>query len=182
MKKTSILILVLFISFIYLNKTKQTLKAKVSRMSVTKIYFARPGVTTDNYIQTDGSSQIAGRWSSSPDTSLSEQGKESASKVAAAFKDIKFDKVYCTPTTRALETAKEILQFNEKKTGVEIISTPDLDEMRLGKLEGKSSAEIIEIFINDAHYYEVDIEENFPNLWEKRKGGPLKHGNDAIVI
>lgn len=150
-------------------------------MTVCRIYFARPGTTTDNYIKSDEPKPTTGRWSSSPETSLTPQGLESASKVAAAFKDVKFDKVYCTPTTRARETAAEILKFNEQSSHLEIISTSDLNEMELGIFEGKDSEEIIKIFKDQTGYPAPHTKETHPLLWAKRGEGPLKHGNDAML-
>ncbi|PJD94936.1 MAG: hypothetical protein CK425_10285 [Parachlamydia sp.] len=157
------------------------IKTKGNSMTVCRIYFARPGTTTDNYIKLDEPKPTKGRWSSSPETSLTPQGLESASKVAAAFKDVKFDKVYCTPTTRAKETAAEILKFNEQSSHLELISTSDLDEMELGIFEGKDSNEILKIFQDQTGYPAPHTQETLPLLWAKRGEGPLKHGNDAML-
>lgn len=83
---------------------------------------------------------------------LTEMGIEDAKRLGERLKSITFDRIYCSPLGRAIETARYIK--GEKETP--IIICEDLKEINFGVWEGMSNAEI------DALY----AEQNF-KFWNK---------------
>lgn len=90
---------------------------------MTKFYIVRHGETDYNK-----NSTLQGRI----DIPLNETGKAQAKQIAEELKDVEFDVVYCSPLTRAKQTAEEIL----KNRGVEYIEAPEIIERNFGELEG----------------------------------------------
>lgn len=83
---------------------------------------------------------------------LTEKGVKNAEKLNIHLKNIKFDKVYCSPLGRAVETANILVK--EKNNKVEIID--NLSEMNFGCWEGMTHTEVKEIYAEE-HY----------NFWNK---------------
>ena len=73
------------------------------------------------------------------DSPLTEEGKQQAKKVALRLKDKKFDFVYSSPLSRALDTAKEIMRFHNN---VPFEVDERLIECSLGDMEGKTRKEL----------------------------------------
>ena len=90
------------------------------------IYFVRHGQTEWNNI---------GRIQGHIDIELNKQGIEQALIVKEKLKDVKFDKVFSSPLTRAIQTA-QIICDNE------VIVDERLKERYNGELEGKFKDEI----------------------------------------
>lgn len=141
------------------------------------MYIARPGPTPDNYIENTEKPCNTSRWSSSDTTALSSEGIESAQRIAEAFKDVNFDSAYCSYAQRTFETAQIILGSRS----VEIKPRKKFYEMRIGPTEGKTTEEIIDFFCKETGYPDVSTQDKFPKLWAKRKGDPLKNGNDCLL-
>lgn len=143
---------------------------------VCTLYIARPGPTADNIIENNTDKPDTSRWSSSDETALSKDGMTSAQKIADAFKDIPFDKAYCSYAKRTYETAKIIL--NDKQ--VEIQPKKKFYEMKIGPTEGKTPDEIKTFFCKETGYPDLSTKERFPKLWAKRLGQSLEP-NDLFL-
>lgn len=128
---------------------------------VCTLYVARPGPTSDNADR---------RWSSSDETPLSEDGIAKARKVANAFKDVRFDKVYCSKAKRTSETAEIILDGQ----AVQIQPENIFYEMDIGPTEGKTPKEIKAFFYQETGYPDLSTRPKFPKLWAKRSGNPIE--------
>ena len=91
-----------------------------------KIYAVRHG-------ETDGNKKgILQGWTDEP---LNDKGRELAVVTAKALADVKFDKVYSSPLSRAYETAEIILRYNNHfKPQIEIEDR--IKEIRFGEWEG----------------------------------------------
>jgi broad specificity phosphatase PhoE len=76
------------------------------------------------------------------DTALSELGVRQARQVGAWFRSraMTWDAVYCSPLQRARHTARAI---TEELGRVESLEDPDLQEIHMGSLQGKS-ADVLE--------------------------------------
>lgn len=149
----------------------------VNKSPSCTVYIVRPGPTPDNYVESHSENSKTGRWSNLDLTALSEEGIKEAKKAAEVFKDIDFHVAYCSKAKRTFDTAKIILDSKD----VEIIPDDLFYEMRIGPLAGKTSEQIIELFCQETGYPDPSTKEKLPNLWAKRKGGPLKHGNDCLL-
>jgi probable phosphoglycerate mutase len=68
------------------------------------------------------------------DLPLNDKGRAQADRLKAYFSDIKIDKAYTSPLLRCVQTSEIIL---EGKT-IEAIRVDELQEINLGKWEGKS--------------------------------------------
>ena len=90
------------------------------------IYFVRHGQTNWN---------LEGRIQGQTDISLNETGFMQAKEIKRKLENIKFEKVFCSPLKRALETAKVI--YDGK-----IIIDDRIKERNNGELEGKLKSEI----------------------------------------
>lgn len=91
---------------------------------MTKFLLVRHGVT--DWIEKELLHGIS-------DVSLSEYGKKQAKLTAETFKEIKVDRLYSSPLSRAMQTAEEI----SKVTSLEIEPVDGLREMDFGWMEGK---------------------------------------------
>lgn len=89
-----------------------------------KLYIMRHGETDWN---------IEKRMQGKTDIPLNENGRRLAKLTGEALRDIDFDRVYSSPLSRAMETAKLVL--DSKK--VEIIVDKRLEEMGFGEYEGR---------------------------------------------
>lgn len=147
---------------------------------VTAMYIVRPGLTQDNYTETDTL-----RWSSSDRAPLSAAGIASATKAAEAFKGIHFDRVIVANTNRAIQTAQIIAG---ETANIEIGDF--LNEMKIGPTAGMKPADIIAWFKEETKYntwfdYDTGLPhqwalDKFPRTIEKRKGGVLQ-ANDVFL-
>ncbi len=90
-----------------------------------KLFLVRHGQTVAN---------LERRYVGPNETPLTERGREQAKSIAPILKSIKFDKVYSSNISRAVETAKLAL-------GVEPEQTPLLREFEEGDLTGMTVAE-----------------------------------------
>ena len=107
------------------------------------IYIVRHGQTDYN---------VNGRYGGRIDVPLNEVGKDQALEIKEQLKDIKFDKVYSSPLSRAYETAKTI-------TNHDIILDDRIIERSNGDMEGKLKSEITEkVDFNDPNEKRYNIE------------------------
>ena len=107
------------------------------------IYIVRHGQTDYN---------VNGRYGGRIDVPLNEVGKAQALEIKEQLKDIKFDKVYSSPLSRAYETAKTI-------TNHDIILDDRIIERSNGDMEGKLKSEITEkVDFNDPNEKRYNIE------------------------
>lgn len=143
---------------------------------VCTFYVARPGPTADNIIENNSDKPDTSRWSSSDETALSKDGIISAHKISDVFKNIHFDKAYCSYAKRTFETAQIIL--NDKQ--VQIQPKKKFYEMRIGPTEGKTPDEIRSLFYTETGYPDPSTKEIFPKLWAKRLGQPIEP-NDLFL-
>ncbi|WP_077369339.1 histidine phosphatase family protein [Anaerosalibacter sp. Marseille-P3206] len=88
------------------------------------VIFVRHGETLEN----------KGRIYGSPDTSLSEKGKEQILNTKKIVESISFEKVYISPLKRTIETSKLL--------GLDGILEPRVKEINFGIFEGKTYEEI----------------------------------------
>lgn len=81
------------------------------------------------------------------DMPLTEQGRQQALDIRPVLDQYKFDRVYASDLSRAIETAKLVLP------GCEPIPVPALRECQMGWIDGHTHAEILEKYgyLND-HY------------------------------
>lgn len=143
---------------------------------VCMFYVARPGPTADNIIENNLDKPDTSRWSSSDETALSNDGIISANKISAVFKNIHFDKAYCSYAKRTFETAQIILNGQQ----VEIQPKKKFYEMKIGPTEGKTPEEIKKFFYSETGYPDLSTKERFPKLWAKRLGQPIEP-NDLFL-
>ncbi len=73
------------------------------------------------------------------DIPLNELGREQAERAARRLSSVNFDQAYCSPLTRARQTAEIILAG--QSTEPELRSLADVAEMRFGQFEGQVIAE-----------------------------------------
>ncbi|MBE6152610.1 MAG: histidine phosphatase family protein [Firmicutes bacterium] len=107
------------------------------------IYIVRHGQTDYNK---------NGRYAGRIDVPLNDIGRDQAKIVKEKLKDIKFDKIFCSPLVRAYETAQIISDNN-------IIKDDRIIERSNGDLEGKLKTEINEnIDFNDPEEQRFNIE------------------------
>jgi len=112
------------------------------------IYFARHGETDFNLF---GVSQ------GQLDTSLNRTGLRQAEQLAEKLKYYKFDAVYSSSLTRAVQTAEAILKYHDNELNLD----PRLMEVSKGILQGtKNSQETYDDFFADPHKYKGETEED----------------------
>lgn len=93
--------------------------------SVTRFFFIRHGQTEHNIKKI-----LQGHL----DTSLNDEGRSQALKLADAVKEIPFDKIYSSDLTRCRETLGAVLEAMETKPSVAY--TEHLRERHMGIIEG----------------------------------------------
>ena len=108
-----------------------------------KIFITRHGETIWN---------TEGKMQGHLNSDLTEKGVEHTKKLNTYLKDINFDKVFCSPLGRAIQTADILTK--EKDVEFEIID--NLAEMNFGCWEGMTHSKVKEIY-TDKHY----------NFWNK---------------
>jgi len=94
------------------------------------IYFVRHGATSWNENRDENGNKNP-RYQGRKDLSLNEKGIAQAKDVAQKLKDLKFDKVFCSPLKRAKETCEIICNDN-------IIFDDRIIERDFGELTGKT--------------------------------------------
>jgi len=134
-----------------------------------KIYIVRHGETEWN---------IEGRLQGWKNSDLTKKGIENAKKLGEYLNNISFDKIYCSPAGRAIQTANYII--GDRK--LEITTEEKLKEMGFGMLEGLKHDEMKERYPK-----QQDNLWNNPHLYEPFKDGEsyedlLKRANEFIEI
>ncbi|SHH45160.1 phosphoglycerate mutase [Caloranaerobacter azorensis DSM 13643] len=126
-----------------------------------KIYITRHGETEWNKL---------GKMQGWKDSNLTIKGIEDAKKLGKSLAHIEFDKIYCSPLRRAIDTANYIK--GDKNT--EIIITESLKEMGFGSWEGMEYSKISESyptqhfnFWNKPHLYKPIDGESFDVLFDR---------------
>lgn len=104
-----------------------------------KLYFLRHGET---------SFSVSGNYCGTIDAELTEQGQAMAQAFADEYKPLKWEAIYCSPLRRTRATAAPISQA----TGLKPKIREGLKEGDYGKWEGKSKAEVSQLFTDD--YYD----------------------------
>lgn len=128
-----------------------------SRDFVLKIYITRHGETEWNK-----ENRLQG-WKDSP---LTEKGIENAKKLGYALKNVSFQKIYCSPSGRAIETAKLINL--ERLTP--LVLEEGLKELNFGEWEGKTGDDILQI-----------QREDYENFWTiPHKYDHRKHNGESL--
>lgn len=138
--------------------------------------------------QTDWN-QIRRIQGSASDILLNKNGKEQAKRLAGYFKDKQIEAIYCSPLKRALATARAIAYYHKLEIKVE----PDLREMDMGDLEGKT----LENMTDDFSSYIIDWErgngnKKLPNgeslqdlrgrTWLKTQEIIARHPGAAVIV
>lgn len=95
---------------------------------MTTLYLIRHGTTDSN---------LAGVFQGCLDTPLNARGLEQAAYLGRRFAGAELDRVYVSALKRAQQTAQAICD----QTGLGYTVRPDLNEINLGRLEGRSNAE-----------------------------------------
>lgn len=93
------------------------------------VFFIRHGETDWNKL---------GKIQGGVDNPLNQKGREEATKLAAALKDVRYDRAYSSPLLRARETAGYVTG----ECGDRVICDERLREMSFGECEGMSLAQI----------------------------------------
>ena len=89
---------------------------------------------------------LTGQHTSFTDLSLTEEGEREARELQSRLQDLSFDKVFCSPKKRAIQTA-DLIGFKEYEI------EPALMEWGYGVCEGKTSDEIHAKICPDWHIY-----------------------------
>jgi phosphoserine phosphatase len=144
------------------------------------IYFIRHG-------ESEGNKENTHQHTNTP---LSDGGIKQAESLAERLKDVHFDLIYSSTSTRAVQTAELI----NKKLNVKIEPWDDLIEMKMpSEIRGKSidDPEVVKIkkLIHENYYkgnFKYSDEETFNELNERAKRVlkhlEEKHGNQTILV
>ncbi len=122
---------------------------------------------------------------------LNDQGRQMAEVAREEYKDVHFDKCFCSPLIRARETADILL----KDRDVPIIEDERLVEMCFGKYEGmdhiyqKPDCPIRTLFLDPGNYETAEGTESLEELYQ-RTGEFLKEvalplvekGEDILIM
>ena len=136
------LLLVSAICFTYLYvrdyKVNDVIKvASINEDKHINIYFVRHGKTDANV-----NNVFAG---CRTDAKLIEEGIEDTKKTGRALRDVRFDKVYTSQMSRAMDTANIILgENNNESPAIEAINL--LNDIDWGNIEGKTDVEVAKQF------------------------------------
>lgn len=106
------------------------------------------------FVMRHGASEanLAGKVQGSQDVLLAFLGKQQAAEVGDLLRPLGITKIYTSPLQRALETALIVGQ----RLSVQIAILPDLQARNLGSWEGKSRAEIKEMWSDLTHPFRSD--------------------------
>lgn len=131
------------------------------------------------------------RLQGSVDIPLNDIGREQALKSARKNKDVNFDICFCSPLSRARETAKIFLEGRD----VPIIIDERLHEMRFGECEGiknvyeRPDVPVYKLFFDPINYVPAKGGETFDELFARtsefiqEKVNPLiEQGKDVLII
>lgn len=152
------------------------------------LYIMRHGKTDWNVLH-----KLQGR----TDIPLNDDGRKMAEKAAESYKDVHFDICYCSPLSRAKETAQILLKGRD----IPIICDDRLKEMSFGKYEGTESSFLTDkklkasesqvniLFEAPEQYKAPDDGESFEELY-KRTGDflreviepALKEKKDILIV
>jgi probable phosphoglycerate mutase len=106
------------------------------------------------------------------DSPLTQRGIKNAIALGKHLKDVKFDKVYSSPSARAYRTAELII--GERNNPIE--TENELREMNLADWEGKTKEEL------EVQYPEVyDIFWNSPQLFKPNEGESFYQVQDRVI-
>lgn len=114
-----------------------------------KLYITRHGETEWN---------VQKRMQGWQDSSLTEKGKENATRLGKSLQNIKFDAVYASTSPRAVDTAKLITG----EQNVTIVTNDQLREIHMGEWEGKTHEEIKQMYPEQHHHFWGDTERYEP--------------------
>jgi broad specificity phosphatase PhoE len=128
-----------------------------------KIYIVRHGETEFN---------VQKRMQGRIDSPLTQKGIDNANSLGKQLADIKFDKIYTSPSPRAHRTAELI----KGERNIQIQTEDELREMNLAAWEGKSIEEL-ELLYPEAY----DIFFNSPQLFVLEGGETFKQVQDRAV-
>ena len=105
----------------------------------------------------------------SVDIPLNEEGRQMARAAREKYKDLSFDLCYCSPLSRARETAEIFLEGRK----VPIIIDNRLQEMNFGDFEGtenlfqKPECPIYKLFKDPGNYIATNGAESLEHLYER---------------
>lgn len=106
------------------------------------------------------------------DSPLTQRGIDNAISLSKQLKDVKFEKIYASPSPRAYKTAELIK--GERDTQIQIDN--ELREMNLAGWEGKSKEELEQLYPE-----ENDIFWNKPQLFKPVDGESFQQVQDRVV-
>lgn len=124
------------------------------------------------------------------DIPLDDEGREMAYEAAEMYKDVHFDVCYCSPLSRAAQTAEIVL--GDRK--IQTIYDDRLMEMNFGIYEGLEKYNEVKdcpvnvLFSDPANYAGVENGESIDDLFKRSKGFidevimPLLEQNKDVVI
>ena len=118
------------------------------------IYFLRHGETE--------SSQIGG-YCGTLDPDLTPEGYEMGKDFAAAYKDLQWEAIFCSPLKRAVDTARPLCEAK----GLSPQLRDGLKEIAWGQWEGKTPEEVNRLFHDEYVRWMADPGWNSPNGGEK---------------
>ncbi len=108
---------------------------------MTTIYMARHGESTGNRDFT---------FQGCTDNPLSENGIKQCGLLAERMKDIKLDAIYCSPLSRAWDTAKMVGQYHD----VQIVPYSSFMELGCGALEGMDMLDLHDTYPEHMHMWD----------------------------
>ncbi len=114
-----------------------------------KLYFLRHGETTFS---------MSGNFCGTIEADLTDAGREMAQAFADEYKSLKWQAIYCSPMKRTRATAAPIAQA----TGLEPVYRDGLRECNYGEWEGKSKAEVRELYGDDNYDWMTEPAWNAP--------------------
>lgn len=125
------------------------------------------------------------------DIPLNEAGIEMAKEAAERYKDVRFDICYCSPLTRARQTAELLLEGRD----VPIVIDNRLEEMGFGIYEGtenvfeKPECPVRELFFSPASYKPVGGAESLEDLIKRTSEfinevalPQVNEGKDVLIV
>lgn len=150
-----------------------------------KLFIVRHGETEFN---------VQKRMQGRIDSPLTQKGIDNAISLGKQLKDIRFDKIYTSPSPRAYRTA-ELIKAELRDQGEILIHTEDeLREMNLSEWEGKSIEEIErqypefhELFWNKPQLFKLGGGDSFQQVQDRAIGmikkliSENKQGNILII-
>ncbi|MCQ2506135.1 MAG: histidine phosphatase family protein [Lachnospiraceae bacterium] len=146
-----------------------------------EIYIIRHG-------QTDWNKN--GKLQGGTDVPLNENGREMARNLSVAIKDVKFDRMYCSPLCRARETAEIV----KRDRAIELLADERIHEISFGVCEGvdyrppKEDTPIWNFFFNTGEYEAPEGAETLESIIERAKNflideiEPLEGKYERIAI